>query len=178
MDFKEEINVLEKRIEALEQAIAAKTHGKKRGNQDRFNALNDVDIMIKDAIENQKHPILEHIDLVYSDRLMMILEGLYPNIPYFNYTTLATEYYGRSDAQIHKVRSLGARLRKLGYRTIKARYYAKPEDGGTTNRCAWVLRNHKNYHGMQDKDVAVCVEGQWEKGMKAYNESVIEVTFK
>lgn len=174
MEIQEKIDILEKRIEQLE-AVILKKKSESKGNAKRFNQLNDLDMKIKSVLESKEHPMLLGLDLVYSDRLFMILEQCYPDIPYFQYTKSG---YTNPEERSSKIRSLGARMRKLGYKSLRARYYESAHDGGSRTRSAWVLNGYHEYSLLPETEVAITCDEQWADAFRNQQHIHEEVTFK
>jgi|TARA_Y100000310_G_scaffold164150_1_gene163974 hypothetical protein len=171
-DF-EKIQELELRIQRLENVIY--NGGKsKQGDKSRFESLNELDLMIKKTLENNDHPILDGLDLVYTENLCTILENMYPDIYYFQFNSLTDE-----GERTKKMRSIAARMRKIGYVSLRARHYdSSQKRGRTITRSVWVLNDRHNYREFPETELAVIANEHWKAAFNRMYNIEDEVTFR
>lgn len=170
-----EMQNLRERVEILENELMNKEK-LKQSRKKQLQQLNSIDHMIKDAIDQKLHVML-NADLIYSDKLFLVLESLYAEkCHYFEYSDENNVLY-KTREQSNKCRSLGARMSKLGYKTLRTRYYQQSdeeigESGKTINRTVWVLRNYDMYKTMQSTELHLLADKQWQDVTLRYNQKI------
>lgn len=130
------------------------------------SALSEKELMIKRAIEGEKHILLSG-DFIKTRQLMVILRVIYPRnkmFPEIMFREVPAE-----------VRKLGVNLSRIGNYENKLMGYYKPADrskfqkGHRVNERVWVLRNFQEYADMTASDLYRAYEVESARVMKQYH---------